>query len=223
MSRSAATVARFTDALLICGPSGSGKTTFIDALVEGSLPAELAAALPPGAGRWPTFLEKDIRSRQVVLEFSGEGAQEGVVFHYDTFFVHRAGVSDYTRDPIYPYLREALHLTIVDLRPSAEALKGQFDRRMREKFRRMSVLDRYWKQGAVKHLKRLRYKLFRIGLPYTRDLYEDADKIDACYRSWDDFLTHVQSVRGGETRILNVVPEGEEGAPPRFRLAGARA
>lgn len=211
----------FSSALLVSGPSGAGKSTFIERLVDGGLGSDLKAHLPADAGAWPTLLENDIRKRRVVLRPLHRDDGSGVIFHYDIFFAHRTGVADYAQDPISPYLMDAGQLTIVNITPTAEQLKSQYDQRLKDQAKDLGLLRSIWKQNCLKTIKRMRYRLLHKGWPYTRDLYDRPGAIEECYRSWESFLKDLLSARS-KTRLLDVVPTGDDSAPQYFKLQSVR-
>jgi len=132
----------FPNVLLVCGPSGAGKSTFITSMVEGRLAPELMSLIPANAARWPTVLENDLRKHRAVPDaiVSQTDAHGGVIFHYDTFFIHRIGSQDYSKDPIFPYLFETTNLTIVNIKPTPRQLKAQYDQRLHSQFTKMGYV-----------------------------------------------------------------------------------
>jgi hypothetical protein len=211
----------FSHALLVCGPSGAGKSTFIDTLINGGLGPDLEAHLPAEAKHWPTFLENDIRKERVVLRPIHQDDGTGVIFHYDTFFAHRTGLADYSRDPISPYLADADQLTIVNIRPTPEQLKLQYDKRLKHQSKELGLIRSIWKLNCVKTIKRIRYRMLGKGWPYTRDLYDRPGTIEECYRSWESFLKELLSARA-KTRLLDVEPTADDRASQDFKLRSLR-
>jgi hypothetical protein len=208
----------FPDVLLVCGPSGAGKSTFISAFMQGRLAPELLSALPKAAGAWRQVREDDLRKGRVGPPADG-GGNAGVIFHYDTFFVHRIGSPGYLEEPIAAHLLKARNLTVVDIRPGPEQLKKQYDSRIQRR-RARGYWSGFGRHTWIRQLKRLRYRLLGLGLPFTRDLYDQAGTIEECYRSWERFLEQVIRSRHA-TQLLEVAP-AEGGSEPSFRLLGAR-
>jgi hypothetical protein len=209
----------FHDILLVCGPSGSGKSTFISAFTEGRLPPELLSALPKAAVGWPQIREDDLRKGRVGPPQDG-GGNAGAIFHYDTFFVHRVGSPAYLDEPIAAHLLQARNLTVVDIRPRPEQLRKQYDSRIQRR-RARGYWSQFGRHTWIRQLKRLRYRMLGLGLPFTRDLYDQAGTIEECYRSWERFLEQLIRSRPA-TRLVEVAPD-EGGSEPSFRLLNARA
>ena len=178
-------------------------------MVEGRLAPELMSLIPANAVRWPTVLENDLRKHRAVPDsiVSQSDAHGGVIFHYDTFFIHRIGSQDYSKDPISPYLFETTNLTIVNIKPTPRQLKAQYDQRLHSQFTKMGYVRGLWRQSGRKWLKKMRYRFFGVGLPYTRDLYNQTASIEACHRSWEKFLGNLIGARQ-VTQLVEIIPEG---------------
>lgn len=199
--------ARVQNALLICGPSGAGKSYFISAAINGELEPELLAQLPQNISQWQMVREKIIRERRFTADQipSGDSVQSGIIFHYDTFFVHRIGTRDYFKDPISDFLFATANLSIVNIKPTAEQLKAQYDQRLRSQIRYRGYLRSFWRYTFQKPFNNFVYRFFGIGRPYTRDLYNQAGAIEECYRSWEAFLAELLRQRKN-THIIEIEP-----------------
>lgn len=176
-------------------------------MMNGQLEPELKALLPGNASKWLTVREKVIRERRFPAELvrSGGTAQSGIIFHYDTFFVHRIGSRDYFKDPISGFLFATENLIIVNIKPTAERLKAQYDQRLQYQIRNQGPLKSLWRYTIQKRLRNFGYRILGFGWPYTRDLYDQAGAIEECYRSWEAFMKELLR-RGKHTQIIEVEP-----------------
>jgi GTPase SAR1 family protein len=202
---------RTPNILLVCGPSGSGKSTFINEMLEGRLSPELAAVLPDTAFRWPIIEANDLLKHQVGFDELAAASQPevGLILHYDTFFVQRAGILDYFDDPVSKILLQAPNLMIVHIKPTPNQLKAQFDKRLQSQLKRKGLAKGLWARFVRKPMKGLKRRLFGVGLPYTEDLYTKPNCIEGCYRDWETFLQSLVGSRQS-TSMIQIMPGGNE-------------
>jgi len=213
-----------SNVLLISGPSGSGKSTFIHSLTTGQLSPELTVLLPENVGNWPSVEGNDLLKRGIAPACLAEGAngQSGIILHYDTFFIRRLALPDYSIDPVSKLVLEAINLFIVYIKPTPEELKVQFDMRLREQMRRKGWTRSLWARFGRRQLKRIRYRHFGWGLPATSDLYRLGGEIEKSYADWERFLENVLS-RKPQAKVIRVKPNRGDGRTMGFSLAGASA
>jgi hypothetical protein len=215
--------------LVVSGPSGAGKSTFLECLRRGTLPAELAAALPSGAVDWPHTNGSRIRGGAGVVAGAGSDATvPGVAMHYDIMRIYETSIDDYRCDPALVAFDLADRITIVVIKPDPHLLLAQVQEKR---------VDRNWIGSALKAVER---RIRRVLRPQKRDIYSAASGmrylrlrdryaedgfLEWSYRRWEAFIE--ESVAAKLTRPTLVVeptlsPEGtpcftliDQGLAPR--------
>lgn len=208
--------------LLISGPSGAGKSTFIRTLADHQLGAEIGQLLPHESASWPVVEANDLLKRGLAtaIEPSDGGRQDGVILHYDTFFIRRAGLDDYARDPVYEVISQATCVVVVDIQLPPEQLKLQFGDRLSAQLSKKGMLRSLWARHVRRNLKRAKFALAGKGLPETTDLYSRSGQIESCYREWEAFLERLIASKP-QTRIVRVTPDRAVSNVHQFALVGA--
>ncbi len=205
--------------LLICGPSGAGKSTFINAMMEGRLSAELTSLLPCAAEHWATVEANDILKDRLSAEKLASDARtaDGMILHCDTFFIKRAGIDDYFDDPVAQILLQAQNLVIVHIKPAPDQLKAQYDARLQLQLQQKGRAKALWARLVRKPMKKWKHRLSGTGRPYTEDLYERPESINGCYKDWEDFLRQLIR-RRPSARIFQITPDGDKRGENFFLL-----
>lgn len=194
--------------LLVAGPSAAGKSTLIDNLIQGRLSDEYCALLPPDLESWPCIEANDVlkRSDSTDVIEALRSDRDGIILHYDTFFIQRMGLEDYRQDPVLDLLLASQKLTIICIEPDPDELRSQFEVRHREHMGKKSVGSRLWARLGRMPLKRLKYRVLGRGMPETGLMYRDPGKIETCYRNWQNFLDELKA-EIPETQIYYLRPD----------------
>lgn len=211
-----------SNVLLISGPSGAGKSTFINSLKTGHLSAELTDLLPENAASWPSVEANDLLKRGIAPAglAATENRQPSIILHYDTFFIRRLALPDYSNDPVSKLTLEAINLTIVYIKPTPEELKVQFEKRLQEQMQRKGRTRSLWARFGRRQLKRLAFHHFGRGLPATADLYRSRGEIEKSYADWEKFLQIVLCSKP-HAKVLRVTPSRSDRHTMDFSLASA--
>lgn len=213
-----------SNVLLISGPSGAGKSTFINSLATGELSPELIGLLPEDAANWPSVEANDLLKRGIAPACIAATAKRNssIILHYDTFFIRRFGLPDYSYDPVSKLILEAVNLIIVYIKPTPDELKVQFDKRMHEQLQRKGWKRKLWALFGRRQLKRLKFRLFGLGMPHTDDLYRSGGEIEKSYADWEKFLEILLRSKP-HARVLHVTPSRSDQHSKGFSLASASA
>lgn len=220
-SRAPLTPPAAASVLLISGPSGAGKSTFIRSLASRQLGPEIDQLLPRDSASWPVIEANDLLKRglsHAALPKHGS-PQDGVILHYDTFFIRRTGIADYVRDPVYEVISQAADIVVVDIQLPPEQLRIQFRDRLSAQLRSKGLLRSLWARHVRRHLKRASHRLAGKGLPETTELYSRSGQIESCYREWEAFLDRLMKSKP-QTRIVRVTPDRAVATADQFCLIG---
>lgn len=211
-----------TSVLLISGPSGAGKSTFIRSLASHQLDPDIGALMPRDSATWPVIEANDLLKRGQAPDIANgtSRAQDGIILHYDTFFIRRAGIGDYARDPVYQVISQASNIVVVDIQLPPEQLRSQFGERLSAQLSNKGTLRSLWARHVRRNLKWAKRVLSGKGLPETTDLYGVSGQIESCYREWEAFLTNLVRAKP-QTRIVRVAPNRVIPAANQFSLIGA--
>jgi len=201
--------------LLVAGPSGAGKSTFIQCLKDGTLPPEIVRMLPPAAGRWQVYEANDFLKRNIAVGSVTEvpAPDGGIVLHFDIAFGRRLGVTDYANDPVMHLIRVPGELVVVNLQPSAERLRAQYEARLREQARRRGRLNEAWRRAVRRPLRELQRRL--RGNVDTSRIFDQADDLARCYREWTAFAQSIVCSKPG-SRLIHARPHLAKDRTPTF-------
>jgi hypothetical protein len=215
---------RVAHLLVVAGASGSGKSTFLKQLVDGGLPAELLAALPPGAAAWPQTNGRRV-IRGTLRPLGTPPMLQGLVLHYDVMRPFETALSDYGDDRSLAVLGAAEKITLVVVRASGDQLARQVVGRP-PKRRMLDAVGVARLRNAWSGL-RGRPSLYAGIAEDARhaklvDLYGRPGFVDGWYARWDAFIRRA----AGKRLTLPIaevepVPGGERGI--EFRLCKTKA
>ena len=125
--------------------------------------------------------------------------------HYDTFFIHRAGLSSYAEDPIWPIITTAAKLYVVSIEPTASQLQDQFFERFHLHMKSKGVMRSAWHRLVKRRMRQLNYKLFRKGMPDSASLYKSTDTIESWQGRWEQALSSLTFIKA-ENRLVRIKP-----------------
>jgi GTPase SAR1 family protein len=212
---------RLPRALVVAGPSGSGKSTLIDQLVAGRLPEDMRSALPDDVADWPVLQGKRLRK----LGRDGTGAlpanlANGLIAHYDTTYVIRAGLRRYEQDHAAEFFRQFASLIIVSIEPTVDQLRQQLDRRTTGRAQTQKRAHRLWagvvREPLMRAIRRVQGKAEVDPL----DVYRDPALVESAYAAWHRY---VRSLTAGKDAIILTVEPAQGGEEyPAFRLVSMR-
>jgi hypothetical protein len=202
---------RVENILLVAGPSGSGKSTFIDLLASDRLDSQLRLDLPDGVGDWPSFEANDVLktgSWSKLAEALSSRAS-GIIFAL------RYGLLNHRMDPIWPLLEKADQLRVVSIEPTVSQLRMQFDKRFHEQMKRKGHFRATWHQLFKIPIKRLKYRLIRLGVPDSDLIYRRPECIRQWYKEWADSIA-ILNESDRLASVLRLVPASNENGERSF-------
>lgn len=209
--------------LVIAGPAGAGKSTFIRALSEGYLDAEIASVLPRGAEGWPRMAASDIdlkRPQRMLRRLNGTD----LVLHYNTMRVQLRDFDDYTSDPVLEFLiRAAVTVAVVTLVPEPSVLLEQYQSRLA-----LDDESEWWvSTSPLRKLRRALRAAFRKRWGRQRaqlkpghlqliELYKQPEALSQWLALWTAYLESLR--RRGIADVIFVGPAPGEPGRPKFNL-----